>query len=90
MLLYNSLMTGPNLNHEQLSAEVQTFMAVAFMAEIEKAFLQICIWEQDRDTLTFLWIDDFPKPHEDINITFMYITKVSFGASPTPLLSSAQ
>lgn len=42
--------------------------------------------EQDRNVLRFLWIDDFPKPYEDINISLMCMTRVSFGASPSPFL----
>lgn len=59
---------------------------VAFMADITKAFLQISIREQDRDVLRFLWSDDFPKTHEEVNISIMRMTRVPFGASPSPFL----
>lgn len=59
------------------------------MSHITKAFLQISIREQDRDVLRFLWTDDLLKKHEKTNIHIMRITRVLFGASPSPFLLAA-
>lgn len=80
-------MTGPNLNPELLLKFRQH--KVAFMADITKAFLQISIRQQHRDALRFLWIDDLPKIHEKANIRIMRMTRVPFGASPSPFLLAA-
>ena len=59
------------------------------MADITKTFLQIAIQEQDRDVLRFLWCDHFPKPHEEVNVCMMRMTRVPFEASPSPFLLAA-
>ena len=88
--LNDCLMTGPNLNPELLSILLKFRQhKVAFMADITKAFLQISIREQDRDALRFLWTDDLPKIHEKVNIRILRITRVPFGASPSPFLLAA-
>ena len=88
--LNDCLMTGPNLNPELLSILLKFRKhKVAFMADITKAFLQIYIREQDRDALRFLCLNDLPKSNEKPNVSILRMTRVPFGASPSPFLLAA-
>ena len=60
---------------------------VALIADIEKAFLQISIKEEDRDALRFLWFDDVAKKHPEI--TTLRFTRVPFGVTSSPFLLNA-
>ncbi|KAH9407248.1 hypothetical protein TYRP_012798 [Tyrophagus putrescentiae] len=54
--------------------------ASAVVADIEKAFLQIKVAEQDRDALRFWWFDEKGRP------TVYRFTSVPFGTSTSPFL----
>ena len=57
--LNDCLETGENLNPELLAVLLRfRWHRVAWVGEIEYAFLQIEIHAEDRDALRFLWIDD--------------------------------
>ena len=68
-------------------------MPIAITADIEKAFLQICIRASDRDACRFLWVDNPERVNEDE----LYLTKlktfrfkrVAFGLSCSPFLLNA-
>ena len=51
--------------------------------------MQFAIQEQDRDVLRFLWCDHFPKPHEEVKVCIMCMTRGPFGASPSLCLLAA-
>nr|CAD2179998.1 unnamed protein product [Meloidogyne enterolobii] len=57
--------------------------------DIEKAFLQIEIAEQDRDSTRFLWSSDPANPKLDDNPIVYRFTRVLFGLSCSPFLLSA-
>ncbi|XP_077548072.1 uncharacterized protein LOC144160779 [Haemaphysalis longicornis] len=64
--------------------------SIALTADIEMAFLQICIREQDRDALRFLWFkqvpsDENPKPE----VEEWRMTRVPFGTTASPFLLNA-
>ncbi|XP_065062963.1 uncharacterized protein LOC135689604 [Rhopilema esculentum] len=61
--------------------------AIAIIADIEKAFLQIEIDEKDRDALRFLWYDDISKPNPTV-IQYKYCRLV-FGLRPSPSILGA-
>ena len=87
--------TGPSLN-ECLHKGPQTTLLIfdillrfhtfkiAFVADIEKAFLQIVINEKDRDFLRFLWFDNvFSEQPEIVRNRF---ARVIFGVTSSPYL----
>ena len=74
LCLNNCLYTGPNLI-QNLSSILIKFRKhkVAFVADIEKAFLQITLHQNDRDATRFLWLKDINKSFDDDNIqTFRF------------------
>ena len=60
---------------------------IALVGDIEKAFLMVSMWNEDRDVLRFLWVDniekDFPK------LLVLRFTRVVFGVSASPFLLNA-
>lgn len=57
---------------------------MAFLGEIEKAFLNVSVAEKDRDVLRFLWVDDITK--ENPEIVVLRFARVVFGVSFQNLL----
>ena len=60
---------------------------VAMISDIEKAYLQILVAENDRDFFRILWFDDITK--ENPEIVKLRFTRVVFGASPSQFLLNA-
>lgn len=90
MSLNKCLDTGPNLNPELLSVLLKfRENRIAVTADIEKAFLQISIVENDRDALRFLWTNTIPKLGEKDQVCVMRMTRVPFGATTSPFLLAA-
>ncbi|KAL5490724.1 hypothetical protein EMCRGX_G015900 [Ephydatia muelleri] len=60
---------------------------IALVGDIEKVFLMVSMWNEDRDVLRFLWVDniekDFPK------LLVLRFTRVVFGVSASPFLLNA-
>lgn len=56
---------------------------IGVISDIKKAFLQICLSEKDRDSLRFLWYDEFG------NIISYRHVRVVFGVSCSPFLLGA-
>ncbi|XP_064488428.1 uncharacterized protein LOC135400525 [Ornithodoros turicata] len=84
--LNDNLESGPNLNSD-LVALLLNFRKyrVALVADIEKAFLQTSINDNDRDALRFLWLQETPTPGHplpDILLrTSLYVDGLLIGAS---------
>lgn len=88
--LNDCLHTGPNLNPDLLNILIKFRRhKIAMMADVTKAFLQISLNEKDRDVLRFLWLKEKPSPSVEIKVCVMRMTRVPFGASPSPFLLAA-
>ena len=60
---------------------------MAFAGDIEKAFLNVSVAEEDRDVLRFLWVDDVTK--ESPEVVVLRFARVVFGVSSSPFLLNA-
>lgn len=80
--------TGPITQSDLLALNLR-FRAhrVAITAAIEMALLQLCLADEDRDVVRFLWVDD-PCTADPIIRHFRY-KRVMFGVSSSPLLPGA-
>ena len=61
------------------------FKSVAFVADLEKAFLQITLHPEDRDVTRFLW----RAAAADVVPTMYRMTRVMFGVNASPFLLQA-
>ena len=62
---------------------------IALIADIEKAFLQILLAEDDRDVTRFLWLSNIESEVNDDNLLHLRFRRVLFGASPSSFLMNA-
>lgn len=60
---------------------------IAFIGDIEKAFLNISVKPSDRDYLRFLWVNDVGQEKPQVGV--YQFTRVAFGLCSSPLLLSA-
>jgi len=75
--------TGPNLMQYSTNR-------IAFTVDIEKAFLQIELNNQDRDATRFLWLKDINKSVNSAgNLGAYRFCRVLFGAAPSLFLLNA-
>ncbi|KAK0140851.1 hypothetical protein N1851_022155 [Merluccius polli] len=61
-------------------------LADTTVSGMETQELGVLKGDYNRDLLRFLWIDEFPKPYEEVEMHVMRIASVPFGASPSPFL----
>lgn len=89
--LNECLETGPNLNPELLQVLLRfRYYPITMTADIEKAFLQIGIREEDRDAFRFLWFAEEPSfPLKEKNIQEWRMTRVPFGSTSSPFMLTA-
>ena len=83
--LNDCLHTGPKFNQKVLDILLRfRSYGVAWVADIEKAFLMISVPPEDRDVLRFLWVDNplSANPH----IVVYKFTRAVFGVSSSPYL----
>ncbi|GBM20678.1 hypothetical protein AVEN_150654-1 [Araneus ventricosus] len=84
--LNDCLMPGPNLNPSILDLLINFRKhKIAFSADIEKAFLQIGIKENERDFLRFLYFDK----NNDNELKCFRMTRVPFGVTCSPFILAA-
>ena len=89
--LNGCLHAGPNLL-QGLTGILLKFRVhpIAFVADIEKAFLQIELNAADRDATRFLWLKDVTQSARDLtNVEVFRFCRVLFGAAPSPFLLGA-
>ena len=83
--LNDCLHTGPKFNQKILEILLRfRCYPVAWIANIEKAFLMISMSPKDRDALRFLWVDN-PLTTSPNIITYRF-ARVVFGVSSSPYL----
>lgn len=89
--LNEQLEKGPNLNADLFKVLIRfRLFAIGITADVQKAFLQISIREEDRDALRFLWFEGLPMSGRPLpKIQEMRMTRVPFGTSASPFLLSA-
>ena len=86
--LNNCLYTGPKFNQKILEILLRFWAyPVAWIADIEKAFLMISVTPRDRDVLRFLWVNDIDA--NDPEVVALRFTRVMFGVSSSPFLLNA-
>ncbi|VDL83183.1 unnamed protein product, partial [Nippostrongylus brasiliensis] len=59
------------------------------ISDVEKAFLQVRLNEQDRDATRFLWLRNLHEPVTESNIISLRFTRVTFGLNVSPFLLAA-
>ncbi|GFT34191.1 integrase catalytic domain-containing protein [Trichonephila clavipes] len=63
--------------------------AIAFCSDIKQAFLQICLADEHKDAVRFLWSDDEPCVHKRPKLQVYRFNRVNFGVSSSPFLLAA-
>lgn len=89
--LNDNLEIGPNLNPD-IASLLMNFRQhkIAMAADVEKAFLQIAIHEEDRDALRFLWWKEIPNKDSDLpTVETWRMKRVTFGTKPSSFLLAA-
>ncbi|EFO98006.1 hypothetical protein CRE_15742 [Caenorhabditis remanei] len=61
----------------------------AVTSDVEKAFLQVYLHEDDRDATRLLWVKDINKDFTGDNIMVLRFTRVLFGLNVSPFLLAA-
>ncbi|EFP01542.1 hypothetical protein CRE_09851 [Caenorhabditis remanei] len=59
------------------------------LSDVEKAFLQVHLHEDDRDATRVLWLKDYRQPPTPDNIVVYRFTRVLFGLNVSPFLLGA-
>ena len=86
--LNDCLYTGPKFDQRIMDILLRFRTSrIALTADIERAFLQICVDEGDQDVLRFVWFDDVAKPQPEVQT--LKFTRVVFGVSSSPFLLNA-
>ena len=89
--LNDCLLRGPNLMPSLCGMLVRFRLgSIVLLADVEKAFLQLSIQEQDRDVTRFLWYRDVSNPHlVEGNLATYRFCRVPFGIICSPFLLEA-
>ncbi|GFR15042.1 reverse transcriptase domain-containing protein [Trichonephila clavata] len=87
--LNDCLNSGVNLNPD-LSELILKFREypIAYTADIEKAFLQIELHEQDRDVARFFWTEIL-NDYDPKSLQVYRLTRVLFGLTSSPFMLAA-
>ncbi|GFW85449.1 uncharacterized protein TNCV_144941 [Trichonephila clavipes] len=87
--LNDCLWPGINLNPNLLDILIFRLNAIAFCSDIKQAFLQICLADEHKDAVRFLWSDDEPCVDKRPKLQVYRFNQVNFGVSSSPFLLAA-
>ncbi|VDK45408.1 unnamed protein product, partial [Cylicostephanus goldi] len=62
---------------------------IAMISDVEKAFLQVRLHEEDRDATRCLWLKNHRQAPSPNNVQTLRFTRVTFGLMPSPFLLAA-
>ena len=83
-----AMLPGPNLNHKIATAVLMhRFDKYMLIFDIQKAFLNINLYECDRNRLCFLWFQNVER--NDFTVVGFRNLRLSFGLRPSPFLLMA-
>ncbi|GFV75013.1 DUF1758 domain-containing protein [Trichonephila clavipes] len=85
--LNDCLWPGININPNLLDILINFRLnARAFCSDIKQAFLQICLADEHKDAVRFLWSGDEPCVHKRPKLQVYRFNRVNFGVSSSPFL----
>ncbi|GFU26869.1 integrase catalytic domain-containing protein [Trichonephila clavipes] len=85
--LNDCLWPGINLNPNLLDILINFRLnAIAFCSDIKQAFLQICLADEHKDAVRFLWSDDEPCVHKRPKLQVYRFNRVNFSVNSSPFL----
>lgn len=85
--LNDCLSSGANLNPDLLLLLLRFRKhTIAITADIEKAFLQVALAEEERDSVRFLWVKEKQGKIDENNFETLRMARVPFGITSSPFL----
>ncbi|GFT20169.1 integrase catalytic domain-containing protein [Trichonephila clavipes] len=75
--------------YQQYREIIRDYREQAFCSDIKQAFLQICLADEHKDAVRFLWSDDEPCVHKRPKLQVYRFNRVNFGVSSSPFLLAA-
>ncbi|GFR32965.1 uncharacterized protein TNCT_559841 [Trichonephila clavata] len=72
-----------------MSSKIYTSKFPFFHCSIKQAFLQICLANEHKDAIRFLWSDGEPSVHNKPKLQVYRFNRVNFGVSSSPFLLAA-